>query len=165
MLVPTGDELLHHRLERLCERVGALDLGSVLAKEGLTAVDALEDDVVGRLHQHGITELLGALPRFGGRAGVSRVGRGEAELLGLLELVALALHALERLPGRERVEKAFAEDVHVSSDRVQVLVVCREDGSWRVQAVRQCDERADKALFVRHGLGGEELLRIARSHT
>ena len=139
LLVPAGNELLHHRPERLGVRVGALDLVGSLAAEGLLAEAALEAVRVLRLDENRQPELVGRGPCLRPAPRISRLGGVDACGGCGLELVALVLDRLERRPRGKGTEKA-REPVAVSRERVQRRVVRREDDS-RASRSRRLERR------------------------
>ena len=127
LLVAARDELLHHRLVRRRVVVGALELGGALAAEELAPVGPPEADVGRWLDEDGKAELLSCGERLLARTGVERARDRNSDRVRRLELVTLALDALEDIPAREREAVALVERPGVPRDRVQVLVVSGED--------------------------------------
>ena len=127
LLRAARDQLLHHRLVRRRELVGALELGGRFTAEELALLAAAEADVRRRLDDERIADLLACGAGLLARAGMERARHCDADRLCGLELVALALDLLQHLPAREREAIALAEHAGVTRDRVQMLVVGRED--------------------------------------
>src|SRR6185436_1430819 len=111
-VIATRNELLHDRAELFRARDCFLELGGRLAAKRLALVAALELDRAIRLDDDG------ERPRVERR----NVDSGR---LRRLELHTLALQPFERVPRRER--RQHLEVVRVLGDRVERVVVCRED--------------------------------------
>src|SRR5439155_23208692 len=103
-VVAAGNELLQHQREVRRPFVGLRELHLVLATERLAPEALLEADGMLRLDQEREAQLLRRRARFLDRAGIGGAGNVDSGSLRLLELHALALHALENVPGGERRE-------------------------------------------------------------
>lgn len=139
---------------RLGLRERSLELGARLAAERLSPELPLELDGVGGLDEHGVADLVREPESLIGRTWMPGAGNPDSSGLGDLELEALALDALERRPVGKRTEVAVPEGFRITCDRVQSLVVRREDRRGRPEHVTELHECRDEPLLVHAGVRG-----------
>ena len=163
LVIAAGDELLDHRRERLCIRVGAFELHYAVAAERLAAEAAFEAIRIGGLHQDGIADVCGRGPGFfdGGR--VRGDGNVDAHLECPLELHALALDQREDVPGGEGVEKPVPQLVAELRQGVHRRIVCGEDRGRQADRVAELAQKDAVRGDVGAGIGGGNGQCVARA--
>ena len=108
-----------------------------------------------RLDEHRQTDVLGGSTGFLGGARVVRPRHVDARGHGFVQLGALALHALEDVPARERSK--HLELAEVLRDQIQLLVVGRKDDDLAERA-----DRRDESRGVGMRIGTDKPLRVPR---
>src|SRR5580765_6644940 len=155
-VVSAGNQLLHHRSELLGARVGLRDLVERRAAKRLFAETLFEADRVLGLDEHRQAELLGRAAGLLRRTGIVRAGRVDACERCRVELLALALHALEQVPrGKGSKELQVAEMLR---DQVELAIV-----RWKDDDLAERTDRGDEPLRVRAGISAQKRLGVARA--